>query len=439
MANKRNLFKHLYAETPKPEFTYQDLKKPYTSGEGCYVTASPLLFAVSMDGGGGPVMIHRQDNKGRLPTDHRVLNVHSNKVLDFQFSPFIDTILACASADATVTLTDCPEDPSDMKENISKPDILLTGHAKKVHLLKFHPTALNVLATSSWDKTVKLWNVATSECVQTYDDAQEQNTMSMDFNADGGLLAVTTKAKLVKIFDPRQPKDAVTQFECSDGTKSSKIFWAESAGYIGATCYNRMAKRKLRLWDLRALDSKPVVDDVLDQMTSINMPFYDSENRILFTAGKGDGSIGYYQLNSGKHPYKFISSYRNSEPQRGGCFVPKRGLDTKKCEIARYLKLTKNAVIPLSFCVPRKTGADIFQSDLYPDCFAGVPSLTPEEYFDGQNAAKVTMSMDPEKRTDVEKIVFEKKQTYAELVAENAMLLARIAELEAKVKENEAE
>jgi len=281
--------------------------------------------------------------------------------------------------------------------------------------------------------------VATSECVQTFKDKEDQPTMSMNFNENGRLLAVTTKAKLVKIFDPRVPDDSVTQFECCDGTKSSKIFWAESAGYIGATCFNRMAKRKLRLWDLRALDSKPVVDDVLDQMTSVNMPFYDSENKILFTAGKGDGSVGYYQLNSGKHPYKFISSYRSAEPQKGGCFVPKRGLDTKKCEIARYLKLTKNAVIPLSFCVPRKTGADIFQSDLYPDCFAGVPSLTPEEYFDGQNAAKVTMSMDPEKRTDVEKIVFEKKQTYAELVAENAMLLARIAELEAKVKENEAE
>jgi len=437
-AKSRNLFKHLYAETPKPEFTYQDIKKPYTSGEGCYVTASPLLFAVSMAGGGGPVMIHRHDKPGRLATDHRVLNVHTGKVLDFQFSPFIDNLLACASEDCSISLTELPEDPSDMKENIGKADVLLTGHTKKVHLLKFHPTALNVLTTSSWDKTVKLWNVATADCVQTFEDKEEQATMSMDFNADGSLLACTTKAKLVKIFDPRSPEE-VTQFECSGGSKSSKIFWAESAGYIGATCYNKMAKRKLRLWDLNKLGEKPVVDDVLDQMTSINMPFYDSENRILFTAGKGDGSIGYYQLNSGKHPYKFISSYRSSTPQRGGCFVPKRGLDTKKCEIARYLKLTKDAVIPLSFCVPRKTGADIFQADLYPDCFAGMPSLSPEEYFDGKNATKVTMSMDPAERTGVKKMVFEKKQTYAELVTENAQLLARIEELEAKLKENEQE
>jgi len=433
----RNLFKHLFAEAPKAEFSYQDLKKPYTSGEGCYVAASPTLFAVSLAGGGGPVMIHRHDKPGRLASDHHVLNVHTGKVLDFQFNPFIDNFLACASEDCSISVTEVPEDPDDMKRNISKPDVLLTGHSKKVHLLKWHPTALNVMATSSWDKTIKLWNVATADCVQTYDDFKE-STLSMDFNADGSLLATTSKAKVVKIFDPRNPQVAVAEFECSDGSKSSKIFWAESAGYIGATCYNRMAKRKLRLWDLRALDQKPVVDDVLDQMMSVNMPFFDSENNLLFTAGKGDGSIGYYQV-GGKSAYKFINAFRSPLPQKGGCFVPKRALDTTKCEVARYLKLTHDAVIPLSFCVPRKTGADIFQEDIFPDCFAGLPSLTPEEYFEGKNSAKIMMSMNPSKRGDVEQVKFEKQRTYAELVAENAELLARIAELEAKLKENEEE
>jgi len=433
----RNLFKHLYAETPKPEFTYQDLKKPYTSGEGCYVAASPTLFAVSLAGGGGPVMIHRHDKPGRLATDKRVLNVHKGKVLDFQFNPFIDNFLGCASEDCSISITELPEDPDDMKDNIQTPDVHLKGHSKKVHLLKWHPTALNIMATSSWDKTIKLWNVATSDCVQTYDDFKDV-TLSMDFNAEGSLLATTTKAKVVKLFDPRVPAQAVAEFECSDGSKTSKVFWAESKGYIGATCYNKMAKRKLRLWDLRALDQKPVADDVLDQMTSVNMPFYDSENHLLFTAGKGDGSVAYYQV-GGKSAYKLISSYRSATPQKGGCFVPKRALDTTKCEVARFLKLTKDSVIPLSFCVPRKTGADIFQEDIFPDCFAGVPSLTPEEYLGGKNAAKVLMKMDPAQRGDLEKVKFEKQKTYAELAAENAELLARIAELEAKLQETQAE
>jgi len=432
----RNLFKHLHAETPKPEFTFQDLKNPYTSGEGCYAAASASLFGVSLGGGGGPVLVHRLDEPGRLATDHRVVNVHKGKVLDFQFSPFIDNILATASEDCSVMVTEVNENPSEMKENILEADVKLSGHSKKVHLLRWHPTAVNVVASSSWDKTIKLWNVATSECVQSY-DSLKTNTLSMDFNADGSLLAATTKSKLMKIFDPRVPEKSVAEFECCSGSKSSKVFWAESTGYLGLTCFNKMAKRKLRLWDLKMLDGKPIADDVIDQMTSVLMPSFDSDINILFTAGKGDGNVSYHQLVEGKG-YKTISAYRNSDPQKGGCWVPKRALDTSKCEVARFLKLTKNSVVPLSFCVPRKTGADVFQEDIYPDCFAGVPSMTTDEYFNGDNKGIVRMSMNPEKREDMAKVVFEKKKTYAELAAENEQLKAKIEELEAKLNEDEA-
>jgi len=432
----RNLFKHLHAETPKPEFTFQDLKKPYTSGEGCYVAASASLFGVSLGGGGGPVLVHRHDAPGRLAVDHRVVNVHKGKVLDFQFSPFIDNILATASEDASVCVTEVNENPSEMKENILVPDVKLSGHTKKVHLLRWHPTAVNVVATSSWDKTIKLWNVATAECVQTY-DSLKANTLSIAFNADGSLLAATTKDKLMKIFDPRVPEKCVAEFECCGGSKSSKVFWAESVGYLGVTCFNKMAKRKLRIWDLKKLDEKPIMEDVIDQMTSILMPHFDSDINVLFTAGKGDCNVSYHQLVAEKG-YKTISAYRNTDPQKGGCWVPKRALDTTKCEVARFLKLTKNSVVPLSFCVPRKTGADVFQEDIYPDCFAGVPSMTTDEYFEGNNAAPVQMSMDPEKRQDREKVVFEKKKTYAELAAENELLKSKIEELEAKLNVDEA-
>jgi len=431
----RNLFKHLFADTPKPEFTYQDVKNPYTSGEGCYAAASATLFGVSLGGGGGPVLVHRHDKPGRLATGHRVVNVHKGKVLDFKFNPFINNVLATASEDASVCVTEVNEFPSEMKENILQPDVKMSGHSKKVHLLSWHPTAMNVLASSSWDKTIKLWNVATAECVQTYDSLKD-NTLSMEFNADGSLLATTTKSKLMKLFDPRQPEKCVAEFECCGGAKSSKVFWAEKVGYLGVTCFNKMAKRKIRIWDLKKLDGKPVKEDVVDQMASVLMPYFDPDTSILFTAGKGDGSVSYYTLTQDKG-YKLISAYRNPDPQRGGCWVPKRALDTTKCEVARFLKLTKNAVIPLSFCVPRKTGADVFQEDIYPDCFAGVPSMTTDEYLSGNNAAQVLMSMNPAKREDVAKVVFEKKQTYSELAAENEQLKARIAELEAKLKEIE--
>jgi len=435
----RNIFKHLHADTPKPEFQFLDLKKPFTSGEGCYVAASATLFAVTLQGGGGPVLIQRHDTPCRIKSDIKKVNTHKGKVLDLQFNPFINNVLATGSEDCTINVTLVDEYPDDMKDNINSADVILSGHQKKVHILKWHPTAMNVLASSSWDKTIMLWDAQTSECVNTYKDLKD-NTFSIEWNRNGSLLAATTKDKLMKIFDPRVPDESFAEFECCDGSKSSKVFWAESVGsegYIGATCFNKMAKRKLRLWDMRMLDKPPIQDEVVDQMTSILMPFFDEDTNLLFTAGKGDGTVSFLSF-AGKG-YKSCGSYRSAEPQKGGCFVPKRALDTTKCEVARFLKLTKDAVVPLSFCVPRKTGADQFQSDIYPDCFSGFPSMESGEYFKGDNKEKVRMSMDPAKRKDVESVVFEKKKTYAELLDENERLKAQITLLEAQLVAEKAE
>jgi len=430
--SNRNIFKHLFADTPKPQFQFLDLKNPYTSGESCYVAASATLFGVTLAGGGGPVCIQRHDSPGRIKSDAKVVNTHKGKVLDLGFNPFIDNILATASEDCTVAVTEVDEHPEEMKENINKADLVLGGHSKKVHLLSWHPTALNVLASTSWDKTIKLWDVAAANCVKTFETGA--NTFSLAWKSDGSQLATTTKDKMMKIFDPRTPEKVVAEFECCEGSKSSKVFWADSLDILGLTCFNKMAKRKMRLWDLRYLEEgrKPIHDDQIDQMSSILMPFFDEDTSLLYLAGKGDGSVSFYNGTKNKG-FKSISSYRNSAPQKGGCFVPKRALDTTKCEVARFLKLTKDSIIPLSFCVPRKTGAQIFQEDLYPDCFSGKPSMDTEEYLSGKNAEKVTMCMDPAKRGDVEKVTFEKKQTYAELVAENESLKEQIGALQAEL------
>lgn len=169
------------------------------------------------------------------------------------------------------------------------------------------------------------------------------------------------------------------------------------------------------------------------------MPTYDEDTHLLYTAGKGDGSVSFQELVDDKRCVYQLGSYRDTEPQKGGSFVPKKGLRTDRCEVMRYMKLTKTAVIPISFMVPRKTGSEIFQADIYPDCKAGLPSMSADEYFGGANKDPITMAMDPEKRNDdAAGVTFVKKATYAELAAENEALKAKIAELEAQLNSVES-
>lgn len=94
--------------------------------------------------------------------------------------------------------------------------------------------------------------------------------------------------------------------------------------------------------------------------------------------------------------------------------LPKRGMDVHRNELVRLLKLTNESVEPISFICPRKVRArpstplarpaltpplqsDAFQDDLYPDTYAGRPSLKADEWFAGGNAEPIKCSMDPAK------------------------------------------
>ena len=72
-------------------------------------------------------------------------------------------------------------------------------------------------------------------------------------------------------------------------------------------------------------------------------------------------------------------------------FMPKRGLDVSKCEIARFYKLHERKCEPIIMTVPRKS--DLFQDDLYPDTPGPEPALEADEWLSGQDAEPVLISL----------------------------------------------
>eukprot|EP00488_Nonionellina_sp_1-RS-2012_P000532 TRINITY_DN11437_c0_g1_i1.p1 TRINITY_DN11437_c0_g1~~TRINITY_DN11437_c0_g1_i1.p1 ORF type:complete len:159 (+),score=49.92 TRINITY_DN11437_c0_g1_i1:244-720(+) len=151
------------------------------------------------------------------------------------------------------------------------------------------------------------------------------------------------------------------------------------------------------------------------------MPYYDNDNGLLYMSGKGDGSVAYSEIINDAKKWYPLGAYKSPEPQKGGGWIPKRACDVWRCEVNRFLKLTKNAVIPISFIVPRKSGADVFQDDIYPDAKAGVASLTADEWLEGTNKDPVMTTMDPSKRDESQgaTATFTKKKVIQELDQEN--------------------
>lgn len=60
---------------------------------------------------------------------------------------------------------------------------------------------------------------------------------------------------------------------------------------------------------------------------------------------QGDSSIRYFEVTDEAPYVHYLSMYTSKESQKGMGYMPKRGLEVNKCEIARYCNLKGS-----SFC-----------------------------------------------------------------------------------------
>ena len=71
---------------------------------------------------------------------------HKSAVLDIQWSPHDDNIIASASDDCTVKVWRIPD--SGLVTNMTEPVADLYGHQKRVGFVQWHPTASDVLVSA---------------------------------------------------------------------------------------------------------------------------------------------------------------------------------------------------------------------------------------------------------------------------------------------------
>jgi coronin-1B/1C/6 len=355
-----------------------------------------------MQGGGGPVIVGRHDRPGRFENGtSQIIQGHTGAVLDIEFNPFDDSMMATASEDSSIKLWSIPDDwePTNVDgiakkgNNLTDSLLDLEGHAKKVNLIRFHPTAANTLLSASADHTVKVWDIESSSAVSTYGNLNDL-TQDIIWDLRGDQIATSNKDKCIRFIDPRTAAESGKIVDAHEGAKSMKLQYMGDSGKVLSTGASKQTGRELKVWDLKMLN-KPLTTEAVDTASGAMIPLFDQDSLILYLCGKGDGIIRIYEFED-KSPYMFKlnDGFRSTMPGKGYCMCPKRGLDIMGCETVRIMKVTNSEGIhPLRFIVPRKS--DAFQDDIFPDAPAALPAHTCAEWMDGSSKTPVTMSLDP--------------------------------------------
>jgi len=437
-------FRHVFGEAKKTKYEDLRLATKATESTGLRGNSKFVTFAWE-SGGGGTLCVLPASKFGRCPRDVPLITGHTGAILDFEFNPFDENQLITASEDLTLKLWQIPDE--GLKAHMKDPVLNLEGHGKKISFATFNPIASHIVASTAFDMTTRLWNIA-EEAEASKLEVPDQ-LWSLQWSYTGSLLAATCKDKTLKIIDPRA-KTIASECPIHDGIKASKVCWlpctgADDLNRLVTTGFTKQAERQMAVWDMRKFggdggDAK-LQELELDNGTGALFPFFDECTQMLYIAGKGDANVRFFEATTTELHY--LSQYSSTTPQKGFHFLPKRCVDVGVHEVARYLKLETNAILPVSFKVPRKSEA--FQEDLFPDCPAGVPAMSPDDWVSSTDSKPpVLRSMKPGAESsagaakaavavvsvkDLKKQLSEAQDRIKELEKENEQLKAKLAEV----------
>ncbi|CAN3374025.1 hypothetical protein DIURU_001769 [Diutina rugosa] len=423
-------YRHVFGQSTKKELCYENLKITKNAWDSNIIQANNDYLSVNWDAsGGGAFAVIPVKEVGKAPDTVPLFRGHKAPVTDTAFNPFNRRQIASCADDGKICVWEIPEDYSfhrylddnDEIKDITEPLKVLSGHTRKVGHIQYHPCAENVLASSSLDYTVKIWNVETGKAEITL--KHKDLVTSFAFNYNGSLLATTSRDKKLRIWDIRKG-EVISEGPSHTGAKPSRVIWLGNTDRVLTTGFDRLSDRQIGLWDINAIDKGPINGfQIIDASSGVLIPFFDESCSILYLAGKGDGNIRYYEYdNDVLHE---ISQYASTDPQRGFAVAPKNAVNVKECEVVKSYKTVKDSAIePISFIVPRKS--ELFQEDIYPDCPSEKPACGADDWFSGKEInGPVLMNMEalfegeePELRDSDPMVKVSEKKAEAEKKAE---------------------
>ncbi|XP_012587123.1 PREDICTED: coronin-7 [Condylura cristata] len=368
----------------------------------CYevVPQQPALspVAVPLLSSGGQVAVLELRKPGRLPDTALPTLQNGAAVTDLAWDPFDPHRLAVAGEDARIRLWRVP--PGGLKEVLTTPEAELTGHAEKIYALRFHPLAADVLASSSYDLTVRVWDLrAGAERLRL--EGHRDQIFSMAWSPDGQQLATVCKDGRLRVYAPRSGPEPLQEGPGPEGARGARVVWVCGGHCLLVSGFDSRSERQLLLFSAKELAGGPLAVLGLDVAPSTLLPSYDPDTGLVLLTGKGDTRVFLYELLPETPFFLECNSFTSPEPHKGFVLLPKTECDVAEVEFARCLRLRQSSLEPVAFRLPR-VRKEFFQDDVFPDtAVSWEPALTAQAWLGGANGQPRRLSLQPPGMTPV--------------------------------------
>ena len=204
------------------------------------------------------------------------LEGHSGFVSSVSFSPD-GKVLASGSWDHTIKLWDV-----DSRREIAT----LKGHSDKVYSVSFSPDG-QVLASGSRDHTIKLWDVDSRRLIATL-KGHSNSVLSVSFSPDGKVLASGSFDDTIKLWDVDSRREIATL----KGHRAA--VWPVSFSPDGQVLASGSFDKTIKLWDV---DSRREIATLKGNRDTVSSVSFSPDGQVL-ASGSYDKTIKLWDVDS---------------------------------------------------------------------------------------------------------------------------------------------
>jgi WD40 repeat protein len=154
---------------------------------------------------------------------------------------------------------------------------VLTGHKDLIYALAFSPDGKTV-ASSGYDRTIKLFDVATGKEIMTLKDHSD-TVYGLAFSPDGKMLASGAADRAVKIWDVATGKRLHTLSDSTDWVYA--VTWSPDGKHVAAGSVDK----SIRVWEVSPEGAK-LTQSAFAHEAAVNRLLYSKDGHTLYSLGE---------------------------------------------------------------------------------------------------------------------------------------------------------
>ena len=318
-----------------------------------------------------------------LMNNNSKVQFEDSNILDMEFSPFDSDLLCFSNENNHVFLSRINYLSAD---NIEFNSDVYIGHEKKVNFVNFNPIASNIMVSGTSYGDIHIWESKEFKTYMQFRLSYNPNTILWSPNGD--LIGITTKNRILTIYDPRN-RNAIFQDQISQNSTVIKFAWLDNNN-VATIGINNDNKKVLSLLDIRksneGLYNNYFFSSIeINQYTSVTVPYVNPELKLIYCVGKEESSIKVFDYCTGS--LKKNNEFKALEQNNFSVFLNRQYLNKSKMEVDRFARLTKNRnIFYVSFNI---LPGQNFDGILYPSEDFSKPQMNSNDWIIGKKFEKI--------------------------------------------------